>query len=307
MTFEITILGCGAAAPTGRHNPSSQVVNLHDKLFLIDCGEGTQMQLRKFKIKLQRINHVFISHLHGDHYLGLMGFISSMHLLGRRSKLMIYGPPETKSIIDIQLKASQTFLEYELEYYTTVNDEKRLIFDDKSLQVFSFPLKHRIDCCGFQFVEKIRKPKIKKEYIEKYKLQPGNIIALKRGEPTVLSSGEILDPTEVCTPPDQPRTYSYCSDTAYSEKVIESIRGSDLVYHESTFLESEKERAKATFHSTAAQAAQVALNSGAKELIIGHYSSRYTSDLDFLTEAKTIFSNVELADEGKVFSISTKS
>lgn len=303
MTFEITILGCGAAAPTGKHNPSSQVVNLHDKLFLVDCGEGTQMQLRKFKVKLQRINHVFISHLHGDHYLGLMGFISSMHLLGRKSKLCIYGPPDLKNIIDIQLKASQTFLEYELEFQPTNQQNKNLIFEDKSLMIYSFPLKHRIECCGFQFVEKERKPKLKKEYIIQYKLQPGNIIELKRGNEVILEDGTRLSPDLVCSPADPPRSYAYCSDTAYAEKVIEAIRNSNFVYHESTFLESEKERAKSTFHSTAIQAAEVAINASVGSLILGHFSSRYTNDNDFLLEARTKFNNVFLADEGKVFPI----
>jgi ribonuclease Z len=303
LNFEVTILGCGAAAPTNRHNPSSQVLNVHDKLFLIDCGEGTQMQLRKFKVKMQRINHVFISHLHGDHYLGLMGFISSMHLLGRKSKLHIYGLPDLWEIIQLQLRASSTFLVYEIEFHPIVDDEKRIIFEDRTLRVYSFPLKHRIACCGFIFEEKERKPKIRKEEIARYNLPPSQIIALKNGEDIVLENGNILRSAEICTPPDPPRSYAYCSDTAYAEKVIHEVKGASTIYHEATFLESEKVRAKETFHSTAAQAGKVANLSGALKLIIGHFSSRYADDVEFLNEAQTEFGNTWLADEGVIMQI----
>lgn len=303
MTFEITILGCGAAAPTGKHNPSAQVVNVHDKLFLVDCGEGTQLQLRKFKIRFQRINHVFISHLHGDHYLGLMGFISSMHLLGRKSKLYVFGPPELKEIIDIQLRASQTFLEYPIEFHPTSFDEKRLIFEDRSMSVYSFPLKHRIDCCGFQFVEKEKRPKVRRELAKHYDLQPSHIVALKKGLSITLDSGEVLQSADICDPADGVRKYSYCSDTAFSEKVIQAVKNSDLIYHESTFLDSESARAKTTFHSTARQAAKVAKLSESKALLIGHFSSRYANDEDFKTEALQEFHKVMLADEGAIFKV----
>jgi ribonuclease Z len=303
MTFDVTILGCGAAAPTSKHNPSSQVVNLHDKLFLVDCGEGTQMQLRNNKIRFQRINHVFISHLHGDHYLGLMGFISSMHLLGRKSKLTIYGPEPLKSLVDIQLQASQTFLEYELQFVATSQKDKTLIYEDKTLVVHSFPLKHRIECCGFQFVEKKRKPKINRAMVVEYNLQPSHIIDLKNGLDVTLANGSILKSSDICEPADAPRSYAYCSDTAYYERIIEFIRNTNLVYHESTFLESEKERAKTTFHSTATQAATIALKANAGALLLGHFSSRYRDDEDFRSEATAVFKNVYLADEGQVFEV----
>jgi len=303
MIFEVTILGCGAAAPTGKHNPSAQVLNIHDKLFLVDCGEGTQMQMRKFKIKMQRIHEVFISHMHGDHYLGLMGFISSMHLLGRKAKLTVYGPQELKAIIEMQLKASQTFLEYPLEIIEVSTDVKQCIYDDKSLRVWSFPLKHRIDTCGYLFEEKERKPKITKESIARYDLQPSQIIQLKNGNPVELVNGQSLAPEEVCEEPEPPKSYAYCSDTAFSEKVIDMVTGCTTLYHESTFLESESERAKATFHSTAKQAATVAQRSGAKRLILGHFSSRYANDEDFKKEAETVFKTVTLANEGSVFTV----
>jgi ribonuclease Z len=303
MIFEATILGCGAAAPTGKHNPSAQVLNIHDKLFLVDCGEGSQMQMRKFKVKMQRINEVFISHMHGDHYLGLMGFISSMHLLGRKAKLTVYGPEELKAILELQLKASQTFLEYPLEIIATSRSEKQCIYDDKSLRVYSFPMKHRIDTCGFLFEEKERKPKITKTSIGQYGLMPSQIIQLKNGIAVVLENGETLHPETVCEDPEPPKSYAYCSDTAYSEKVIEAVRGCTTIYHESTFLESEAERAKSTFHSTAKQAATVAKAAGTKRLILGHFSSRYATDDGFREEALEIFPNVSLANEGQVFTI----
>jgi len=301
MTFEVTILGCGAAAPTTKHHPTSQVVNMHDKLFLIDCGEGTQMQMRKYQIRFQRINHIFISHLHGDHYLGLMGFISSMHLLGRKTKLYIYGPSDLKMLIDINLKASNTYLEYEIEFRATNTKEKEMLYEDKSLEVYSFPLKHRVECCGFLFKEKERKPKVDKELVARYKLRPSQIIQLKRGEDTILDDGSVLAFSTACTPADPVKTYAFCSDTAYSESVIENVRGATLLYHESTFLNTEKDRAKTTFHSTAEQAATVAVKANAKKLLLGHFSPRYTSDEEFKTEAQTIFESVFLANEGETF------
>jgi ribonuclease Z len=303
MIFETTILGCGAAAPTGKHSPSAQVLNIHDKLFLVDCGEGTQMQMRKFKVKMQRINEVFITHMHGDHYLGLMGFISSMHLLGRKAKLTVYGPAELKAILELQLKASQTFLEYPLEVVAVDTAAKQCLYDDKSLRVYSFPMKHRIECVGYLFEEKERKPKITKESISLYGLIPSQIIQLKNGLPVVLENGSTLEPQTVCEEPEPPKRFAYCSDTAYSEKVIEAIKGCSTVYHESTFLESEAERAKTTFHSTARQAAQVAKAAGAKRLILGHFSSRYATEELFKVEASALFNNVSLANEGMVFTV----
>ncbi len=297
MTFDVTILGCGAATPTSKHNPSAQVVNVHDKLFLVDCGEGTQMQMRKFKVRFQRINHIFISHLHGDHYLGLMGFISSMHLLGRQSALHVYGPADLKDIIDLSLRVSQTFLEYPLIFHATSNDDKQLIFEDKTLLIYSIPLKHRIYCCGFQFVEKERLPKVSKAAIAKFNLVPSQILELKKGKDLELETG-ILKNAEVCSPPPMARSYAYCSDTAYYERIIPMLQGTTLIYHESTFLEEEKERAKATFHSTAKQAAKIAKECNAKLLMLGHFSSRYTNDEDFKQQALEEFSNVILADEG---------
>lgn len=261
------------------------------------------MQMRKFKVRMQRINHVFITHLHGDHYLGLMGFISSMHLLGRKAKLHVFGPAELWEIIQIQLKASSTFLVYEIEFHPVSMDEKQLVFEDKTIRAYSFPMKHRIPCCGYLFEEKERKPKIKKEEIDRYKLQPSQIIALKNGVDVTLENGQVVSADQVSIPAEALRSYAYCSDTAYSEKVMDAVRGVTTIYHESTFLDSEKERAKETFHSTAKQAATVAKNVGATKLILGHFSSRYTDDNEFLVEAKTQFDHAILADEGMIIHI----
>jgi ribonuclease Z len=226
-----------------------------------------------------------------------------MHLLCRNSKLTVYGPEELKAILELQLKASQTFLEYPLEVIATSRTEKQCIYDDKTLRVHSFPMKHRIDCCGFLFEEKERKPKITKVSIAQYGLIPSQIIQLKNGNAVVLENGETLAPEVVCEEPEAPKSYAYCSDTAYSEKVIDAVRGCTTIYHESTFMESEAERAKSTFHSTAKQAASVAKAAGAKRLILGHFSSRYAGDEGFLDEALTVFPNVSLANEGHVFTI----
>jgi ribonuclease Z len=303
MTFEITILGCGAATPTLKHNASSQVVNIHDKLFLMDCGEGTQIQLRKYKIKFQRIQHIFISHLHGDHYLGLVGLISSLHLLGRKNDLHIYGPSELKEIIELNLRVSQTYLDYFIHYHAVNFELKEKIFEDHSLEIHSFPLKHRIPCVGYLFAEKPKQVKIRKEYINRYSLQPSEIIALKNGQSITTPKNIVVTPQEVCDAPEKSKSYAYCSDTMYWETLIPSIQGVDLLYHESTFLESEKERAKHTFHSTAAQAATIALKAGVGKLLLGHYSSRYAEEEEFVNEASAIFPNCDFSTEGKVIQV----
>lgn len=303
MTFDVLILGCGAATPTSRHNPSAQIVNLHDKLFLIDCGEGTQMQLRRYKVRFQKINHIFISHLHGDHYLGLLGLVSSMHLLGRQNDLHLYGPPPLQELVEVNLKHSETYLDFKIYYHPLQNKEPEMIMEDKTLTVHSFPLKHRVPCTGFLFREKQRPLKVIKEKIHHYKLTPSQILLLKKGENIVLDNGYNLRTEEACIHPPVPKSYAYCSDTAYYEKLVEVIRGVDLLYHESTFLEAEKERAKSTFHSTAKQAASIAKQAEVKELLLGHYSSRYMDESGFITEAQEVFPNVRIAGEGLRFEI----
>jgi len=298
MKFEVNILGCAAATPTIKRNSTSQILNLHDKYFLVDCGEGTQMQLRKFKFKFQRINHIFISHLHGDHYLGLFGLISSMHLLGRTKDLHIYGPPELKALIDMNNKASQSYLNYHYEFHSTQDKESELIYEDNTLKVTSVPLSHRIPTTGFLFEEKPKKNRIRKEKISEHKLGVEEILTLKRGEDVYREDGRTFTSAECTLPPYPPRKYVYLSDTEPLNKNIGIFKGVDLMYHESTFLEDKLDRAKATFHSTAKQAALVAYNSEAKKLCLGHFSNRYTDTAAFLEEAHPIFSNTILAHDG---------
>ncbi len=298
MTFKVIIFGCGAATPTLQHHPSAQVVNLHDKLFLVDCGEGTQLQFRKYGFGFQKISAIFISHLHGDHYLGLVGLMSSMHLLGRKQKLKIFGPPALEQLIRINLELSSTYLDYEVEFTPTSDTEKILVHEDQTLRVFSVPLKHRVFCTGFLFEEKQRPLKVKRDFIEEYQLMPSQILLLKKGEDVVLEDGRIVTCDEVCVTPPPPRKYAYCSDTTYLPELAQMIEGVDLLYHESTFLESEALRATQTFHSTAKQAATIAVMAKVKHLLLGHFSSRYRDDQLFLEEASPIFEKVSLANEG---------
>lgn len=300
MNFEVTILGCGAATPTNRHAPTAQLVNVHDKLFLIDCGEGTQMQLRKFRFKFQRIHHIFISHLHGDHYLGLMGLISSMHLLGRTRDLHLFAPPAIKDVLEVQFKASQTRLSFTIVYHDSIVKEKKLLFEDRTVEVYGFPLKHRIACTGFIFAEKERKRKMAKETISRYQLSVEEIIALKNKNDIHRDNGEVLRSVDLTYQPLPVRKYAFCSDTAYDPAVIDAVKGCHLLYHEATFLQELASRAKETYHSTAAQAGDVAKQAKVNQLVIGHFSSRYVTEKPLLDEARAVFPNTLLALEGLV-------
>lgn len=259
------------------------------------------MQLRRNRIKFQRIHHIFISHLHGDHYLGLMGLISSMHLLGRTKPLDIFAPRALQDILEVQFKASNTLLNFEIRYHATEVDCRTLIHEDRTMRVYGFPLKHRVPCTGFFFEEKPRKLKVPKDVIANNNLLVEEIVRLKNGEDVVRENGELLSHEKLTVQPVPVRSYAFCSDTAYDENVIKSIRGCSLLYHEATFLDELSDRAKATFHSTAKQAATVAMKSGAKQLVIGHFSSRYTDELPLLHEAREVFEATELAAEGVTF------
>lgn len=303
MKFEVCILGCGAATPTLRRNPTAQVINVHDKLFLVDCAEGTQLQLRRFKVKFQRIHHIFISHLHGDHYLGLIGLLSSMHLLGRKKDIHIYGPAPLEDLIHQNLKVSDTYLNFQIFFHSTNPNGKEKIYADKTLEVFSFPLKHRIACTGFLFTELKRKPKVRKEVIEQYKLGVAAIRMLKNREDLILESGEVLSYSDATIENPSPRSYAFCSDTAYLPSLKETIGPVELLYHESTFLNQHEKRAKETFHSTAEQAGQIAKELNAQKLILGHFSSRYVKLDEFLEEAKAHFQNTHIAEDGISFGV----
>lgn len=301
QSFELLILGSSAATPTSSRNPTSQLLNIAERFFLIDCGEGTQMQLRKYKARFSSINHIFISHLHGDHFLGLPGFLASLHLLGRQKELTVYGPKELEEIIEVIHKHSETQLNYKLNFVHTNSKQKQLIFEDEKVEVYSIPLKHRIATTGFLFQEKALPRNIDKFKLQKHNVSFAEIHKLKKGLDAVDNNGNIIKNEQLTIPGPDTRSYAFCSDTKFFEELSNQIKDVDLLYHESTFLEEKKDRAAQTFHSTAAQAATLAKLANAKKLLIGHFSARYDNLDLFLEEASPIFSNTHLAKEGTVF------
>ncbi len=303
LRFEVTILGAGSASPTLTRNPSSQLLNLSETYFLIDCGEGTQIQLRKNKLSWAKIDHIFISHLHGDHYLGLLGLLQSMHLLGRKKTLHLYCFPELKEIIDIQNKYSFTVLNYEIEYHFLSSKKHEKIAETKHVCIYSFPLNHRIPCVGFLFKELESPRKIIKENLSKHNVSTAEIHKLRKGLNAFDEEGKEISYQLLTEASYQPRSYAYCSDTKYDERLIDYLKEVDVLYHEATFLNDLKDRAAATFHSTAEQAALIAKKAQVKKLILGHYSARYHSIDEFLVEAEQVFNNVFLAKEGLTFKI----
>ena len=303
MKFEITILGSSSATPIFNRNPTSQAININDRLYLIDCGEGTQQQMLRFDVKASRIDHIFISHLHGDHYLGLVGLISSMHLNGRIKPLHIYCPAHLKEIIDLQLNYSETTLQYPIEYKFTDATKIELLLDNQDITVKTIPLNHRIACTGFLFKEKKRLRKLIKERIEALAIPVPYFSALKKGVDYVLPDGEVIKNNTLTIDSSDPKSYAYCSDTMYDERYFEQISNVTLLYHESTFLNNMLDRALETHHTTALQAGEIALKTNAKRLIIGHFSARYKTLNDLIDEARSVFPEAELAVEGKVFSI----
>jgi ribonuclease Z len=296
--FELTILGCSSATPTSSRNPTAQLLQVAGRFFLIDCGEATQIQLRKFKIKFQRIDHIFISHLHGDHYLGLMGLLSSMHLLGRTKDLWLYCPSGLEEIIGVQLKHSATVLNYKIHYRFHDTSRQEVLFEDEKVVVKTILLNHRIPCCGFLFSEKSKPRNLRKEVLEAKHIPLSAIAGIKRGEDYLTPDNIRIPNSELAFPELRTHTYAYCSDTCYDETVIEQVRGVDVLYHESTFTQEMKQRAIETHHSTALDAGNVALKAGVGKLLLGHYSARYTDLSPLLLEARSVFPNSELAYEG---------
>ncbi len=305
-TFDVTILGCSSATPAFGRNPSSQLVRYSGHHFLVDCGEATQMQLRRFSIKFQRINHIFISHLHGDHFLGLPGLLSSMHLLGRTEPLHLYAEEELKEILDTTHKNSRTTLQYPLLFHPIDMAKSNVLFEDEKLVIRSVPMKHSIPCCGFVYEEKPHKRRLIKEQLEKHNVPIAKFEGIKMGKDFETSEGAII-PNDVLTlPPHISRKYSYCSDTIYNEDILPEISKSDLLYHEATFTEEFRDRAKQTMHCTAKDAATIALKAEAGKLIIGHFSARYKELEPLLKEAKEVFSNTYLAEEGTTFNVENR-
>lgn len=295
--FEVNILGCGSALPTMRHYPSAQVVNVRDKLFMIDCGEGAQLQLRRSRLKFSRLNHIFISHLHGDHCFGLIGLISTFGLLGRTETLHIYAPAPLESLLRPQLDYFCQGMPYEVEVHELAVEGYSLIYEDRSVEVYAFPLRHRVPCMGFCFREKPVLPHIIREKIDFYKVPDYAIARIKQGADWVLDDGTVVPNAHFVRPAQPPRSYAYCSDTTYLPEIVPYLRGVDLLYHEATFAECDKRRARETCHSTARQAAEMARMIRARRLCIGHFSARYDDEELLLQEAQTIFPDTVLARE----------
>ena len=299
--MKLTILGCYAATPRTITNPTSQVLEIRNRMFLIDCGEGTQVQLRKNRLKFSKINHIFISHLHGDHFYGLVGLISTFMLLNRQTDLHVYGPKGVKEIILLQLRYCNSFTGYNLYFHELASKESEIVYEDEKVLVKTIPLKHRIYTNGFLFQEKIGDRKLNVDAVQKYKIDTCYLQKIKNGSDIKLDDGTIILNAEITFDPIQPKSYAFCSDTMYDESIIPIIQNCDVLYHETTFLESEADKAEKTMHSTAKEAATIAVKANVKQLILGHYSTRYENLDLFKQEAETIFPNIQLADDGRIF------
>ncbi|MCG9972006.1 ribonuclease Z [Christiangramia crocea] len=301
--MKVSILGCYAATPRSFTNPTSQVLEINNHLFLIDCGEGTQVQLRKNRIKFSRIKHIFISHLHGDHFYGLVGLVSTFRLLNREKELHIYGPKGIKEIITLQLKLANSWTNYPLIFHELTSKEPQLVYEDTKVSVSTIPLKHRIYTNGFLFREKEGDRKLLINEAVKYNIDVSLYKSLKKGKDVVSEDGKLIANHLVTSDPIPPKSYAFCSDTVYDEDIVPLIRNVTALYHESTFLEQELDLAFPTKHATARQAATIAKKAGVKTLILGHYSTRYDNIELFKTEAETVFPKIILADDGKEITV----
>ena len=295
--FEVNILGCGSALPTTRHFSSSQVVNIREKLFMIDCGEGAQLQLRRSKLKFTRLNHIFISHLHGDHCFGLMGLISTFGLLGRTATLHIYAHEELERLLQPQLDFFCKGMTYEVKFHHIDPTKAEMIYEDRSVSVTTIPLRHRIPSCGFLFQEKKTPNHIIRDMIDFYQIPVFELNRIKNGADYVCPDGTIVPNGRLTTPSASPRSYAYCSDTLYQRSILPQIKGVDLLFHEATFMHEDAARAKETFHTTTLQAAKIARDAEVKQLVIGHFSARYENEELLLEETQSLFPNTLLAKE----------
>ena len=301
--MKLNILGCHSATPLKNAHTTSQVLEAKDHLFLIDCGEGTQIQLRQQKIKLSRIKHIFISHLHGDHFYGLVGLVSTFRLLGRAADLHIYGPKGIKEVLTLQLKLANSWTDYNLFFHELEKKESEIIFEDDSLKIHTIPLDHRVYTNGFLFEEKPGLRRLDKEKIKNFNIPHYDFQNLKLGKDFVLDDGTLLKNKTVTLDPNPIKRYAFCSDTAYNESIVPLIKEVDLLYHEATFLNAHENLALKTKHSTAEQAAKIAQLAQVNRLVLGHFSSRYREKNNFIAEASPFFDKVELAADGKTFDI----
>ena len=302
-SFKIHILGCGSALPTLHHYASAQVVEMRGKQFMIDCGEGTQMQLRRSRIRFTKLSAVFITHLHGDHCFGLIGMISTFGLLGRTAKLDVYAPKELEHMLEEQMRMFCHNFDYEVVFHAVDTCKQQVVYEDRSLTVESIPLEHRMPCCGYLFKEKATLPHIRRDMIDFYQIPISQINNIKAGSDWITADGETVPNSRLVEAADQPRSYAYCSDTRYIPTLHERIRGVTALYHESTYGEDNLLMAEKYYHSTARQAALVARDAGAGKLLLGHYSSRYEDENVLLNEAKQVFENSFLCDEQMVFEL----
>lgn len=301
--FRVHILGCGSALPTLKHHSSSQVIEIRDKLFMVDCGEGTQMQLRRSRLRFTKINTIFISHVHGDHCFGLIGLISTFGLLGRTAPLHVYAPKEMEEILSMQIDFFCTALGYDVVFHGVETTEEKVIYEDRSLTVTTIPLLHRKPCCGFLFKEKQMLPHIRREVFDAYGVPLSQVNNIKNGQDWITEEGDVI-PNKLLTKPSEPaRSYAYCSDTKYMPELYKCIKDVDLLYHESTYMDEDSDKAILYNHSTAKEAAMVAKAADAKTLILGHFSARYEDEQLLLDEAKCVFENTFLANEMVVFDV----
>lgn len=295
--FELTVLGCGSALPTIRHNPAAQALNFHNEVFIIDCGEGTQLQMRRAGVKFSRVSRIFISHLHGDHCFGLPGIITTLDLIGRTQPLHVYAhaalEPALKQVLSVFLRGT----EFEVCFHAVDTGAYALIYESPDVEVYSIPLKHSIECCGFLFREKPSLPHMRRDMMEHYQIPVNEVNRIKQGGDWVTADGRRIPHDELTIPALPPRSYAYCSDTCYEPKIVPYLQGVDLLYHEATFLEADIQRTTQTKHSTALQAGRIARSCGAKRLLIGHFSSRYDDETLLLDEARSVFNETMLAKE----------
>jgi ribonuclease Z len=301
--FNVTILGNGSAVPTATQHPSSQIVLMDNEKLMIDCGEGAQMQMIRYNIKHRHLNRIFISHLHGDHYFGLFGLISTFHLFGRERPLELFAPAELKALLDHQLKVSNTQLRFPLIFHPLEDYQQTPLFTYNDFEARVFPLYHRMPAWGLKITYSEKELKIDKKFISRYHPSVEQIHEIKKGSGFVSKTGEKLDNESITLPPEPEKSYAYCSDTAYNEKLVEAVKGADLLYHEATFDLSMKEEAAGKFHSTSVDAATIALKAGVKKLLLGHYSARFEDLSELLEQAKSVFPDTLLSEEGKVYQI----
>jgi ribonuclease Z len=303
MNFSVTILGSGAAIPTIDRNPTAHIVKIRSRLILLDCGEGTQLALRRSGISLQKISHIFISHLHGDHYYGLIGLINTMHLLGRKTELHVYGIQPLMDLIEMQLRLSNTTLMFPFIFHPIIPEISDTILDDQFISVQTIPLNHRVPTCGFLILEKVMKRKIRKEFVRSVKVPMQYFERIRDGEDFVDETGKIYPNNEITEEAPASRSYAYCTDTAYLESIIPIIKDCSLLYHEATFADDKAADAKAKFHSTAREAATIALKANVKMLVLGHFSARYKDPGLLLKEAREVFAETVLGEDGLTLEI----